>query len=298
MSDGLRFESLHAAGDLRVLSCTCRPGTTARAGEECNFENSIVFVRRGAFVKHAPSGRVTADASSVVFFRRGEPYSVSHLDTHGDDCTILRIADADLLDAARAHDESAEDVSCPVRFTHAPTEPETDLLHRRLHRALREAPQDASVVSQVVFDLADAALSAAVRARGASATPSRRERTRADDRDRVEAAKALFAHRFRQPVGLRDAAAAAGCSAYHLSRVFRREVGCGLHSYLSRLRLRAAIDALLERREDLTTAALDAGFYDHAHFTNAFSRTFGFPPKALRRASARGLLSALPRATD
>jgi len=295
MSSALRFDVLHATEEVRVLSCTCRPGGTGRAAEECNDESSIVFVRSGAFVKHVPAGRITADASSVLFFRRGEPYSVSHLDAHGDECTILRIPDADLLDAARAHDEAAEDIACPVRFTHAPTEPAADLLQRRLHRALRDAPQDEGIVAEVVFDLVDAALSAAARTAGERTRVPRRARTREEDRDRVETAKALLARRFRQPLGLRDAALAAGCSTYHLSRVFRREAGCTLQDYLSRLRLRAAIDALLERREELTSAALDAGFYDHAHFTNAFSRAFGFPPSALRRASARGLLESLPR---
>ncbi len=109
----------------------------------------------------------------------------------------------------------------------------------------------------------------------------------------MEAAKAVLVQRFREKVTLSEVARVAGCSAYHLSRVFKREAGQTAQSYLSRLRLRAAIEALLDGRDELTQIALDAGFYDHSHFTNAFSRAFGFPPSTLRRGPGTTMLSEI-----
>lgn len=294
MSECLHFEDLHSSDAVRVSACRCRPHSTALAGEERSSDHSIVFVRRGAFVKHVAGEQFTLDVNCVVFFRRDETYRVSHLDTAGDDCTILRVSDADLLDAARAYDARAnDDPARPVRFTHGPCEPGTDLLHRRFLHALRRSSHDENAVAEVVFDLVDAALSDSAQAWNVRRRPTIRPRTRQADRDRVEAAKAALIRQFREKVTLGEVARAVDCSAYHLSRVFKRETGQTGQSYLSRLRLRAAIDAILEGRGDLTHVALEAGFYDHSHFTNAFSRAFGFPPSALRGDPSRTALNEI-----
>ena len=76
MAACLHFEDLHASGACKakalaldgavhLSACRCRPQSTARAGEECSFEHSIVFIRRGAFVKHVAGERFTADANSL-----------------------------------------------------------------------------------------------------------------------------------------------------------------------------------------------------------------------------------------
>ncbi|WP_348652834.1 AraC family transcriptional regulator [Polyangium sp. y55x31] len=55
---------------------------------------------------------------------------------------------------------------------------------------------------------------------------------------------------------------------------------------------------LLGGARDLTALALDLGFADHSHFTNAFRREFGCSPSAVRRLlerpSARKILQARP----
>ena len=58
-----------------------------------------------------------------------------------------------------------------------------------------------------------------------------------------------------------------------------------LRGYLGRLRARLAAERLARGAPDLTELALDLGFADHAHFTNAFRREWGVPPSRLRARS-------------
>jgi AraC-like DNA-binding protein len=72
-------------------------------------------------------------------------------------------------------------------------------------------------------------------------------------------------------------------SPFHLARVFRERAGVPVHRYLTRLRLRAALERLSDGADDLTALALDLGFSSHSHFTDAFRREFGRSPSDVRR---------------
>jgi AraC-like DNA-binding protein len=76
-----------------------------------------------------------------------------------------------------------------------------------------------------------------------------------------------------------------GVSAGHLSRSFRRVTGTGLHNFHVVMVLQKA-KALLRAGAPLAVAAFDSGFYDQAHLTREFVRTYGFTPKAFRTAWA------------
>lgn len=84
-------------------------------------------------------------------------------------------------------------------------------------------------------------------------------------------------------LGLRDLARRAGCSAYHLSRVFHSETGLTLTAYRNRIRVLHAVAALEAGHPDLAALAADLGFADHAHLTRTVRRECGRTPSALRR---------------
>jgi AraC-like DNA-binding protein len=71
----------------------------------------------------------------------------------------------------------------------------------------------------------------------------------------------------------RDCAVSAG----HLARAFRRATGTSLHNFHVLLAVRKA-KARLREGAPLIEAALDGGFYDQAHLTREFVRTFGMTP--------------------
>jgi AraC-like DNA-binding protein len=82
-------------------------------------------------------------------------------------------------------------------------------------------------------------------------------------------------------------ARACGVSAGHLARTFRRIVGSGLHNFQVVLVLQKA-KALLRDSVPIAGAAIDSGFYDQAHMTREFVRTYGFTPKAFQTAWLAG----------
>lgn len=90
-----------------------------------------------------------------------------------------------------------------------------------------------------------------------------------------------------QPPSLREIGAACGLSPFAASRIFHRHVGISLRAYLKRLRLRNALQRV-ERGDDIASIALDFGFCDHAHFSNAFRAEFGIAPTEWRLRATSG----------
>jgi AraC-like DNA-binding protein len=78
-----------------------------------------------------------------------------------------------------------------------------------------------------------------------------------------------------------------GVSAGYLARVFHRATGTGLHNFHVMMVIQKA-KALLRAGVALADAAIASGFYDQAHLTREFVRTYGFTPNAFRSAWAIG----------
>ncbi len=76
---------------------------------------------------------------------------------------------------------------------------------------------------------------------------------------------------------------AAGASPAALARAFRSRFGCTPAMYVRRIRVAAAATALAKTSYALSRVALDAGFYDQAHFARTFRRAFGVTPSLYRR---------------
>jgi AraC-like DNA-binding protein len=111
----------------------------------------------------------------------------------------------------------------------------------------------------------------------------RRATTSQAHREQAEQTRLLLGERFAETLGLEDIARAVHSSTFHLARVFRRETGLAIHQYRNRLRLRAALERLVEQETDLTALALDLGFASHSHFSDAFRRAFSVAPSECRR---------------
>jgi AraC family transcriptional regulator len=87
-----------------------------------------------------------------------------------------------------------------------------------------------------------------------------------------------------EPVRLTDAAASAGLSPHHYSRLFRILTGETFGAYLRRRRLTVAAERLAEQGADvrLVDLALSCQYDSQEAFTRAFKRMFGRPPGAFR----------------
>jgi AraC-like DNA-binding protein len=86
----------------------------------------------------------------------------------------------------------------------------------------------------------------------------------------------LEAH-YAENVQLKDLAAVAGLSPYHLNRVFRAEVGLPPHAYQTQLRI-AAARRLLRQGWPIAHVAAETGFADQSHLTRQFQRLLLISP--------------------
>lgn len=85
-------------------------------------------------------------------------------------------------------------------------------------------------------------------------------------------------------LSLTQLAAAANVSPFHFARLFKNTTGLAPHQFVLHLRLERAKRLIAARQLPLTEIALAVGFFDQAHFTNVFRRTFGLTPRSFAKA--------------
>lgn len=290
-NDPISFSVLHQSPLVRVSDYTCRACRGGPASEEHSDSNNIVLMRHGAFCKHFGRRSTTADVNQSVFFSKGSTYRVSHPADCGDRGTVFVVSPRVLNDIVRELDPAIDErPDRPFPFVTGPCETGLFWRHREVVQRLENAeplePLWADVtVLQLVADVLEAAF-----ARHGLARRRRRTGTDDDHVDRTEAVKTYLASRIGERVTLEDVARAVHASPFHLARVFQQRTGVPVHRYLTRLRLRVALERLADGADDLTVLALDLGFSSHSHFTDSFRREFGRAPSEVRQ-TAGGLLA-------
>ena len=284
----LAFRTLYVSPLVSVRDYVCRAGRGGPEAEEYSSTNNIVLLRHGAFSKHFGSRRITADVNQAVYFSKGSTYHVSHPAECGDRGTVFVVSPRVLNDIVRELDPSIDDhPDGPFPFVTGPCDTAVFWRHRELVQRLEgvaSAPLEHLWADETALQLIADVLEAGF-ARHGVPRKRRRNGTDADHTDRAEAAKTYLASRLAEPVALDEVARAVHASPFHFARLFRQHTGVPVHRYLTQLRLRASLERLAAGAKDLTALALDLGFSSHSHFTDAFRRQFGRPPRALRKTS-------------
>jgi AraC family transcriptional regulator len=93
---------------------------------------------------------------------------------------------------------------------------------------------------------------------------------------------------YREGVSLEALAGVAGVHPIHLARVFRRQHGVPIRTFVHRLRVLHACRLMAEGPVNLSEAALDSGFCDQSHMNRVFTSVVGMTPAAVRRAARGG----------
>ncbi|HVE80230.1 MAG TPA: AraC family transcriptional regulator [Gemmatimonadaceae bacterium] len=286
------MRQLFASDIVRVADWRC-PGHDQGERAEWGEGHAVVVTRRGAFVREVEGERFFLDAASAAFWHPDEEYRVRHPVPGGDHCSVFELppgAAAALvgrsLDASDAEPRRAR---FPRR--QAPLDGPAYLLHARAFRLAADAEAGALAVEEAAVAFLHAAVAAARDGAPAGQPPTRQA---AEYAARV---RALLARRWAEPLSLGDIARAVGCSPFHLSRLVAAREGITIHQLRLKLRLRAALERLLDTREDVAAIAFAVGFASHSHLGDAFRREFGTTPSAVRRLAARAP-RRLPRAPD
>ena len=74
--------------------------------------------------------------------------------------------------------------------------------------------------------------------------------------------------------------------SYHsnsLNRIIQEELGCSLHEVITRAKINASIQLLLETDMSIADIAYRISFYDHAHFAKVFRKATGSSPSNYRQ---------------
>ena len=276
-------EPLPESCAVAIVDWHCAGHDTARGDVELAPTHEVVVPRHGAYLREDQGEMSWLDPGSVSFANPGEHYRVRHPAPGGDRCTLFTVCGRE----ARAM------LGPDGRFprTHAVLFGPAYLLHRLALAASRQrtAHPAAGIAAE---EYAGAFLRAAVVPFSPRLPPPGRAT------ESVMAARALIARRYRDPLTLSDIASASGCSAFHLSRQFTCTFGVPIWRQVLRLRLRDALERVLETRESLSLIGLAAGFASQSHFGDAFRAEFGEAPGRVRRLAAAALRELRTRARN
>jgi AraC-like DNA-binding protein len=250
-----------------LADVACRHGRGRGADAERPRGHSLIFVRRGCFVRSADGVETLLDPTVAYAVNPGQEERYDHPHDHGDDCTALAL-DPELLASVWGGDPALPPGPLP-------TAPAVDLEHRRLLAAARRGADAGDVVERAV-GLAAATLAGADPARVAAGRPAtaRARQALADG-----AREALAAHPHHSLPAL---ARVLSVSPHHLSRVFRAATGHTVSRHRMRLRARAALERLTQGERDLARLAAELGFADQSHLCRVVRAETGDTPSALR----------------
>lgn len=245
----------------------------------------MVFPRTGVKILQFGRRPVIADPNVVVFYNRDQEYRREPISEVGDRCEWFSFPSEVVISAVSRFDPDAVNrPDEPFSVTFGLTDDETYLTQRRVYRHAETYGDkaDAMWIEETMIGVLNRCVASAFRLRGVS--PAKvSDQTAQEHRNIVQRTRQLIAAEFRQRLTLNHLAERVSCSPYHLSRIFRRITGESIHRYLTKVRLRTALEELDGNNVGLTSLALNLGFSSHSHFTFAFRQHFDTTPTAWKQ---------------
>lgn len=138
-------------------------------------------------------------------------------------------------------------------------------MFRKIHRLSREGAGSLELETHLL------ALSRAL-----SSVPM--DKVASVENTRLRLAREILSDRCFESVGLKEIAQAAGLSRGEVCRAFAREYGMTPYAYKLAIRADRA-RAQIAMGVELGELSLNAGYWDQAHFSKQFRKTFGLSPR-------------------
>ena len=112
---------------------------------------------------------------------------------------------------------------------------------------------------------------------------------------RLAPAIAMIDARFAEALTLDMLADSVHMNRNYFSTVFSQLMGCTVTEYITRRRMRHALQLLMSTDDSVISIAMDSGFRNVSYFNRAFHKQYGVPPgkyrEILRRADQHGSLN-------
>jgi len=254
----------------------------------------VVFPGHAVGISHGRGDDIVASRQVITLYNAGQEYRRRPLSDYGDRSIWLKFERHLVVEALEAAGLAVPGTDKrPFRWTWSRCSHATFLAHRRLLRALlandgTDWRGEFSAIPETAFTLLAAAIDSVPDSTASlpdSATARRHRLLARRCQERLETG-------FMDGLSLESLARELATTPYHLSRVFKRHLGQSIHAYLVQLRLRAALDFMIEQPDRrLTDLGLDLGFATPSHFSHAFGKRFQITPRQFLRGDAPGQLS-------
>ncbi|MEN7547610.1 AraC family transcriptional regulator [Rapidithrix thailandica] len=104
-----------------------------------------------------------------------------------------------------------------------------------------------------------------------------------EDKERIVAARDYLVQQLENPPSLPELAKQVGLNEYKLKRGFKEMFHTTAFGFLSEYRLDLALETLLDTQKTISEIAYQLGYSSPQHFSAAFKKKFGVPPKEARK---------------
>ncbi len=243
---------------------------------------NIAFPRLPLGIHLADGQPVLGDANTAVLFSVGRPYRRISIAGRGSWTEWIEVRPDVLEEMDREHlPRGHPGHAAPFQSGCAPAPSRAYLAHRSARARLsRSDAADPLTLEESALEVVAGVLAAGFgvsRVTRRTATDTARARRRV-----VFEVQGLLNRTLGLPLSLADLSAALELSPFHLCRVFREATGVPIHRYRDALRLRTSIERVEARDSTILEIAIDLGYSNEAHFSDAFLKAFGVRPRAMR----------------
>lgn len=238
---------------------------------------TVVFPRTSVWIEQEGRPPFVADPHVMVLYNLGQPFRRRALAADGDRADWFSVG-PELASAIASDLHPDGDPRQPFGAGYVSAPAALFYRQRRTLAHILSGEADPFFIEQEVIGLVGTAMECGgVERRG----------MRPNARAAVEATRAEICRDPTRSFTVRELALRVGVSPFHLCRLFRRETGITLHTYLVDLRLRRSLEWLSDVKTDLSRVALEAGFSSHSHYSAAFRRRMGTTPSRARSELSR-----------
>ena len=101
--------------------------------------------------------------------------------------------------------------------------------------------------------------------------------------DRIQSVCRYICNYYNRPINLDEIAKIAYMSPTYFSKKFKKVTGFGFNEYLNSVRVKMAINMLIETRYSITEIAMYCGYQDSNYFGDVFRKMTGMSPSSYRK---------------